>query len=101
MTPMIDPMPPNTTIESIMADSIKVKLAGLIKVVLAANITPTIPAQVAPSAKAVSFVFVLSIPIASHAISSSLKAIQALPSLEFCSLFTIKIVNRVRAIIRK
>ncbi len=64
MTPMIDPMPPNTTIESIMADSIKVKLAGLIKVVLAANITPTIPAQVAPSAKAVSFVFVLSIPIA-------------------------------------
>ena len=49
-------MPPRTTIERIIADSMKVKLAGLMKVVLAAKMTPTIPAQVAPRAKAVSLV---------------------------------------------
>jgi hypothetical protein len=47
-----------------MADSRKVKLAGLMKVVLAAKRTPAIPAHVAPKAKAVSFVLVLSIPAA-------------------------------------
>ena len=87
-------------IDKMIADSKKVKLAGFINVVLAAKITPPNPAHVAPSAKAVSLVFVLSIPIAWHAISSSLSASHALPSLEFWSLFTMKIVIIVMSTIR-
>ena len=51
ITPRMDPMPPKTTMDRMMADSMKVKLAGLIKVVLAANMVPAMPAQVAPRAK--------------------------------------------------
>jgi hypothetical protein len=46
MTPRMEAMPPNTTIARIMADSRKVKQAGLMKVDLAAKITPASPAQV-------------------------------------------------------
>jgi len=60
----MDPIPPKTTMDRIMADSRKVKLAGLTKVVLAAKMTPTRPAQVEPRAKAVIFAFVLSMPMA-------------------------------------
>ena len=87
--------------ERIIADSMKVKLAGLMKVVFAAKMTPTIPAHVAPRAKAVSFVRVLSIPIASQATSSSRSAIQALPIRESRRRFTTKIVKRHRIIMRK
>ncbi len=50
--------------DRMIADSMKVKLAGLMNVVLAAKTTPAMAAQVAPSAKAISLVLVLSMPMA-------------------------------------
>jgi hypothetical protein len=38
ITPTMEPMPPRTTMQRMIADSRKVKLAGLTKVVLAAKI---------------------------------------------------------------
>ena len=51
-TPLIDPMPPSTTMDSTMAESMKVKLAGLMKLMRAASSTPAKPAQQEPRAKA-------------------------------------------------
>jgi len=62
-------------------------------VVLAARMHPTNPAHVAPRAKAMSLVFVLSMPMAWQAISSSRSAIQALPMREFLSLPTTTMVK--------
>lgn len=98
MTPTMEPIPPSTTMERIMADSMKVKLAGFMNVVLAARMHPTKPAHVAPRAKALSLVPVLSMPMAWHATSSSRRAIQALPMRESLSLFTTSMVKSTRAI---
>ena len=83
MTPAMEPMPPSTTMERIMADSMKVKLEGLMKVVLAAKMTPANPAQHEPSANAESLTRVMSMPMASQAISSSRRAWRASPTREF------------------
>ena len=82
-TPVCEPIPPSTTIATIIADSIKVKLSGLIKAYLVAKKDPAKPPKVAPIAKAVSFVLVGFTPKDLHAISSSLKASQALPTGSF------------------
>ena len=74
VTPSTEPMPPSTTMDRTMADSMNVKLAGLMNVVLAAKMTPANPAQQEPSAKAESFTLVRSMPMASQAISSSRRA---------------------------
>ena len=71
------------------------------KVVLAAKMQPTRPAHVAPRANAVSLVFVLSMPMAWQAISSSRSAIHALPMREFLSLLTTKMVKMTRTIMIK
>ena len=78
-TPVCEPIPPRTTIATIIADSIKVKLSGLINACLVAKNEPANPPNIAPIAKAVSFVFLGLTPNDLHAISSSLKASQALP----------------------
>ena len=82
-TPTMEPMPPSTTMERIMADSMKVKLAGLMKVVLAAKMTPAKPAQQELRAKAESLTRARSMPMASQAISSSRRACRARPTREF------------------
>lgn len=51
-TPLMDPMPPSTTMDSTMAESMKVKLAGLMKLMRAASRTPAKPAQQDPRANA-------------------------------------------------
>ena len=76
-------MPPRTTMATIIADSIKVKLSGLINACRVAKNAPAKPPKVAPIAKAVSFVFVGLTPRHFHAISSSLKASHALPTGNF------------------
>ena len=82
-TPTMEPMPPSTTMERIMADSMKVKLAGLMKLVLAAKMTPAKPAQQELRAKADSLTRARLMPMASQAISSSRRACRARPTREF------------------
>ena len=79
MTPTCEPMPPNTTMARMMADSIKVKDSGLIKPWRAAKKHPAKPAKVAPMVKALSLTAVGLIPSARQAISSSRSASQARP----------------------
>jgi hypothetical protein len=50
-TPVCEPIPPRTTIATIIADSIKVKLSGLTKACLVAKNAPAKPPNVAPIAK--------------------------------------------------
>ena len=76
-------MPPKTTIATIIADSINVKLSGLTNACRVAKNAPAKPPNVAPIAKAVSFVFVGLTPRDLHAISSSLKASQLFPQVIF------------------
>ena len=82
-TPVCDPIPPKTTIATIIADSINVKLSGLINACLVAKNDPAKPPNIAPIANAVSFVFVGFTPRDLQAISSSLNASQALPTGSF------------------
>ena len=51
-------MPPRTTIATMIADSINVKLSGLTKACLVAKNDPAKPPNIAPIAKAVKFVLV-------------------------------------------
>ena len=77
-------MPPRTTIATIIADSINVKLSGLTKACLVAKNAPAKPPNVAPIAKAVKFCICWDLLLRDlHAISSSLKASQALPTGKF------------------
>src|SRR3546814_17266613 len=73
-------MPPSTTIERMIADSMKGKLSGLTNPWRVAKNDPAKPANIAPMAKAVSFVFVGLIPRARQAISSSRSASHARPT---------------------
>ena len=76
-------MPPRTTIATMIADSINVKLSGLTKACLVAKNDPAKPPNIAPIAKAVNLVLVGFTPSDLQAISSSLKASQALPTGNF------------------
>ena len=78
-TPIRLPMPPSTTMATITADSMKVKLSGEIKPCRAAKKDPANPANIPPIAKAVSLVLVVLIPSERQAISSSRNASQARP----------------------
>ena len=73
-TPQSEPMPPSTTIARMIALSRKLKLSGLMKPWRTAKNEPAKPPKAAPSAKAVSFVAVVSMPSDRHAISSSRRA---------------------------
>ena len=78
-TPIWLPMPPSTTIATITADSMKVKLSGEMKPCRAAKNDPAKPPNMAPMANAVSLVVVVLMPSARQAISSSRSASQARP----------------------
>ena len=99
-TPVCDPMPPNTTIATIIADSMKVKLSGLINACLVAKNDPANPPNIAPTANAVSFVFLGLTPNDLQAISSSLKASHALPTGYLRILIVKKLVIRARTSIK-
>ena len=79
-TPIWLPMPPSTTMARMIALSRKLKLSGETKPWRTAKNEPANPANIAPSAKAVSFVMVVSMPSERQAISSSRRASQARPS---------------------
>ena len=85
-------MPPKTTMATIIADSIKVKLSGLTNVCFVAKKAPAKPPNIAPIAKAVNFVLVGFTPKDLQAISSSLKASHALPTGSFLILNVKKFV---------
>ena len=72
-------MPPSTTMATITADSMKVKLSGEMNPCRAAKNDPAKPANMAPMAKAVSLVLVVLMPSERQAISSSRKASHARP----------------------
>ena len=78
-TPTWLPMPPSTTIDRMIADSMKVKLSGLIKPFRLAKNEPAKPPNIAPNANADNFVLTGLIPRERQAISSSLSASHALP----------------------
>ena len=78
-TPSRLPMPPSTTMATITADSMKVKLSGEMNPCRAAKNEPAKPANIAPMAKAVSLVLVVLMPSERQAISSSRNASQARP----------------------
>ena len=78
-TPIRLPMPPSTTMATITADSMKVKLSGEMNPCRAAKNDPAKPANIAPMAKAVSLVLVVLMPSERQAISSSRKASHARP----------------------
>src|SRR5215468_6981436 len=78
-TPSRLPMPPSTTMATITADSMKVKLSGEMNPCRAAKNDPAKPANIAPMAKAVSLVLVVLMPSERQAISSSRKASHARP----------------------
>ena len=82
-------MPPRTTMATMIADSIKVKLSGLIKACLVAKNDPANPPNIAPIANAVNLVFVGLTPKDLQAISSSLRASHALPTGSFL-IFNVK-----------
>ena len=73
-------MPPSTTIDRIVADSMKVKDSGEMKPCRAAKNEPAKPPNIAPMAKAVSLVLVVLMPSERQAISSSRSASQARPT---------------------
>ena len=73
-------MPPRTTIASTSAYSLTVNDSGLMKPWRVAKNEPAKPANIAPIANAVSLVFVVLMPSARHAISSSRIASQARPT---------------------
>ena len=79
-TPSRLPMPPSTTIATITADSMKVKLSGEMNPCRAAKNEPAKPANIAPVANAVSLVLVVLMPSERQAISSSRSASQARPT---------------------
>ena len=79
-TPIWLPMPPSTTMATITADSMKVKLSGEMKPWRAAKNEPAKPPNMAPIAKAVSLVLVVLMPSERQAISSSRSASQARPT---------------------
>ena len=79
-TPIWLPMPPSTTMATITADSMKVKLSGEMKPWRAAKNEPAMPPIMAPSANAVSLVLVVLMPSDRQAISSSRNASQARPT---------------------
>src|SRR5581483_3024458 len=79
-TPIMLPMPPSTTMATIIADSMKVKDSGEMKPWRAAKKEPANPPNIAPMAKAVSFVLVVFTPSERQAISSSRSASQARPT---------------------
>src|SRR5262249_15097873 len=78
-TPSRLPMPPSTTMATMTADSMKVKLSGEMNPCRAAKNDPAKPANIAPMAKAVSLVLVVLMPSERQAISSSRKASHARP----------------------
>ena len=95
-TPVCDPIPPKTTMATIMADSINVKLSGLIKACRVAKKDPANPPNMAPTANAVSLVFLGLTPKDLHAISSSLSASQALPTGNLLILIVNKLVLKAK-----
>src|SRR4030095_6258274 len=64
-------MPPSTTMATMTADSMKVKLSGEMKPWRAAKNDPAKPANIAPMAKAVSLVLVVLMPSERQGSSSS------------------------------
>src|SRR5690606_8911810 len=79
-TPTWLPMPPSTTMATMVADSTKVKLSGLMKPWRVAKKAPAKPPNMAPMAKAVSLVLRGLMPSARQAISSSRSASHARPT---------------------
>ena len=69
--------------DTTMIDSTSTKLSGEMKPWIAENIPPAMPPNEAPMAKASSLMFLVSIPIARAATSSSRTASQARPMREF------------------
>ncbi|MNI88730.1 hypothetical protein D3C73_1460570 [compost metagenome] len=80
ITPTCEPMPPNTTMARISADSMKVNDSGFTMPWRAAKNAPPKPANVAPSVKADSLMRVGFSPSERQAISSSRNASQARPT---------------------
>ena len=78
-TPSRLPIPPSTTMATITADSMKVKLSGEMNPCRAAKNDPAKPANIAPMANAVSLVLVVLMPSERQAISSSRNASHARP----------------------
>src|SRR5215510_9797308 len=99
-TPMRLPMPPSTTMATITADSMKVKLSGEMNPCRAAKNDPAKPANIAPVAKAVSLVLVVLMPSERQAISSSRRASHARPIGNRRSRTVMAAVIRARARIR-
>ncbi len=71
-TPVMLPDPPRMTRANIKTDSQKVKDSGATIVIFPAKRAPAMPAHPAPSAKTTSLWCVVSMPLPSAAISSSL-----------------------------
>ena len=78
------PMPPSTTMATIMTDSIRLNDSGDTKPWNAPNMAPATPPNDAPMAKASNFMLRVLMPMALAAISSSRMAIQARPMRESC-----------------
>src|SRR5262249_53270516 len=93
-------MPPSTTMATITADSMKVKLSGEMNPCRAAKNDPAKPANIAPMAKAVSLVLVVLMPSERQAISSPRKASHARPIGSRRSRTVMAAVTRARARIR-
>src|SRR6202521_251141 len=96
-TPIWLPMPPNTTIDRMVADSRNVKDSGEMNPCRAAKNEPAKPANIAPMAKAVSLVLVVLMPSERQAISSSRNASQARPTGRRRSRTVTKAVSSTRA----
>src|SRR5581483_605528 len=79
-TPIWLPIPPRTTMATIVADSTKVKLSGLMKPWRVAKNAPAKPPNMAPMPNAVSLVLRGLMPSARQAISSSRNASHARPT---------------------
>src|SRR6185437_7383259 len=79
-TPTWLPMPPSTTMERIVADSMNVNDSGEMNPCRAAKNEPANPANIAPIANAVSLVLVVLMPSERQAISSSRSASHARPT---------------------
>ena len=80
--PVIEPMPPSTTITTTSIDFTKVNMRGVTSWILWTSSAPASPAKAAEMTKARTFQPTVSTPMASAATSSSRMARSALPCVE-------------------
>src|SRR5882724_4228886 len=96
MTPMLFPMPPKMTITTSVMDCMKPNPLGVRNCFECAYNPPATPAKNAPTTNALTLYFVVLIPIASAATSSSRTAMNPRPYVELTSDATTYTVTAAR-----